>query len=85
MCEVGPEVYRKIAGKRIYIGMSICRVVEYVDVVQCKGCQGFGHMEAKCRRGRVICAHCVGVGHGVKDCEKREASDAEVLQLRAGV
>lgn len=70
VCEVAPEVYKRIVRRRLFIGMMLCRIVEFVDVVQCRGCLGFGHMEAKCARKRIICGYCAKEGHRVQSCEK---------------
>jgi len=72
VCEVRPDVYSRIVNKRIFIGMSMCRVVDFTGITQCNACQGFGHPEAKCNRGRVICGYCAEVGHRAKDCRNKD-------------
>jgi hypothetical protein len=43
VCEVSPVVFRRLEGKRLYIGYGLSKVREWVDVTQCNKCQGFGH------------------------------------------
>jgi hypothetical protein len=71
VCEVDPKVYRLLVKKRWYIGLSLCKAVDFADVLQCFACQGFGHAEAKCKRGKVVCSFCAGEGHRQKDCGEK--------------
>jgi len=57
VCVVKPEVHRKMTGRYIYVGMALCKVKDFVDLVQCRKCQGFGHLVAKCPREE-ICVYC---------------------------
>jgi len=70
VCVVKPEVHRKMTGRYIYVGMALCKVKDFVDLVQCRRCQGFGHLAAKCRKEEV-CAYCAEEGHGHKKCGKK--------------
>jgi len=68
VCEVAPKVFRSLVGKRIFVGLGLCKVVEFSNETQCFACQGFGHTAAKCKRGKLICGHCSREGHSEKDC-----------------
>jgi len=72
VCEVRPDVYKRLVNSRVFIGMSMCRVVEFSGITQCNACQGFGHPEAKCNRGRTICGYCAEVGHRAKECKNKD-------------
>lgn len=37
-------------------------------MVQCFACQGFGHLAAKCNKGKVVCGHCAKEGHKDREC-----------------
>ena len=72
ICEVDPALYGKLIKKRFFIGMSLCKVVDFTEVLQCFKCQGFGHAEAKCRRAKVLCSHCGVEGHKQADCKAKD-------------
>jgi len=72
VCEVSPDVYRKILGKKIYLGLSLCRVVDFIGVTQCYGCQGYGHIAAKCIKNKLVCAHCGKEGHKHQVCPDKD-------------
>lgn len=69
VCSVRPSSYRLVVGKSLYIGMSRCRVKEYVDVVRCFKCQHFGHKASKCQAKVDTCGRCAVQGHRAKDCQ----------------
>jgi len=72
VCAVRPGIFNKLTGGYVYIGMARCRVKDYVDFMQCRGCQGFGHLQAKCKRGRIICGYCAKEGHRDGECPDRK-------------
>jgi len=72
VCAVDPGVHAKMVGRNIYVGMAKCWVKEYIDFVQCRGCLGFGHVEARCKKGRILCAYCAGEGHRDRECPNKE-------------
>ncbi|VVC46512.1 Zinc finger, CCHC-type [Cinara cedri] len=69
VCAVAPDAYQKVVGKRVYLGMSCCRVEEFSDVVRCFKCQRFGHRTTKCPASSDTCGKCAEVGHQAKDCK----------------
>lgn len=60
VCEARPEAFRKICNRRIYLGFSVCKVVEYLNLTICNKFQKFGHVEAKCREKEFTCSFCAG-------------------------
>lgn len=72
VCEVSPALFNRLAGRMVFLGFGRSKVVEWHEVLQCKGCQGFGHMEKKCMRKRLICGYCAKEGHRKGECKARE-------------
>jgi len=72
VCEVAPEVFKNLAGSRIFLGFSLCRVVEFLEASNCYVCQGFGHFASKCSREKLVCKFCSEVGHKIDVCPNRE-------------
>jgi len=68
VCSVSPDTYRKLVGRRVYLGMSCCRVVEYSDVVRCFKCQRFGHIASGCKSDKDVCGRCAG-NHRTAECK----------------
>ncbi|KAE9521345.1 hypothetical protein AGLY_018259 [Aphis glycines] len=68
-CSVRPSHFRTVVGKSLYIGMSRCRVKEYVDIVRCFKCQRFGHRAAMCQAKVDTCGRCAVQGHRARDCQ----------------
>lgn len=66
------EKAKRLTAARIKIGLSICRVGERVDTVECFKCWHYGHRASQCRgedRSR-RCLKCTGLGHSKRDCEE---------------
>lgn len=55
VCSVSPAVFHKIAGSRVYIGMSPCRIVEHQDAIRCFAFQRYGHRAASYKFVKVVC------------------------------
>lgn len=55
---------------RIYIRYSACRFADYVRILQCYRCLGFGHMAAGCKV-QPVCGHCAE-NHEMKACRRRD-------------
>jgi len=72
VCMVTPEILRKLAGKRVYLGMSCCRITEYYDYNQCYKCLQYGHREKFCVSMFTACSHCAEKGHSGKECPNKE-------------
>lgn len=85
VCSVRPSSYRLVVGKSLYIGMSRCRVKEYVDVVRCFKCQHFGHKASKCQAKVDTCGRCAVQGHRAKDCQSASVKCANCgLRFQSG-
>ncbi|VVC36613.1 Hypothetical protein CINCED_3A019008 [Cinara cedri] len=63
VCLVKPEVMSKIAGKKVFLGMSCCRITEYFDYNQCFKCLQYGHREKFCVSMFTACYHCAEKSH----------------------
>lgn len=48
-----------IERERIKIGWGICRVYDYVSVLQCYKCWGYNHFAKDCRN-KIVCRKCAG-------------------------
>lgn len=58
--ECDPESFKKIMKENgLYINWSRCRVYEYVSVLRCFKCGGFGHKVEQCIN-KSRCTHCAG-------------------------
>lgn len=55
----------------VFINYSVCRISDYIRVLQCFKCLAFGHFAAKCRFAP-LCGHCAG-GHETKACPRDDA------------
>lgn len=67
--EVTPAIYRNLMNcVKIYVGFSSCKVKEYVSVIRCYKCLGFGHFSTDCNKEQ-CCSHCSEV-HGVNSCPR---------------
>lgn len=72
VCEVKPETFAKLNEKRLYIGYSVCRAKEYLNITICNKCQKFGHIAAKCKETVDTCSHCAEKGHRVENCSNKD-------------
>lgn len=70
--QVSPQMLLRIEKiGRVYVGLRSCKVNEYVGIVKCNKCQGWGHMGRFC--GQVVaCARCGEEGHHVTCCNRQE-------------
>ncbi|KAL4101171.1 hypothetical protein QTP88_021192 [Uroleucon formosanum] len=69
VCSVRPSIFKALVGKSLFIGLSRCKVKEYVDVVRCFKCQRFGHRALKCVQTVDTCGRCAVKGHRTNDCK----------------
>jgi hypothetical protein len=75
--EVSPEI-RKIVmkSKNLLIGWKSCSVADYISILRCFRCNGFGHKgydsSNPCKRD-VCCGHC-GQSHETKRCKPTESN-----------
>lgn len=72
VCEVKPETFAKLNNKRLYIGYSVCRAKEYLNITICNKCQKFGHIAAKCKESVDTCSYCAEKGHRVENCSNKD-------------
>lgn len=68
VCAVDLALFSKLLG-RIYVGMSICKVVEFFDHNQCLACPKFGHSAAKVEN-KFVCPHCAEEDNKIEACKK---------------
>jgi len=61
--EVKPNIRKRIIenGNKLYIGYQVCRVQDYIHVIQCFHCQKYGHKVENCpnKTEAVICMYCM--------------------------
>ncbi|XP_067206978.1 uncharacterized protein [Linepithema humile] len=62
--------YILIERKKMYIEWQSHSVKEYVNIVRCFRCFGFGHIANKCTSEHQYCGHCGDKEHIFKDCKK---------------
>lgn len=66
------ETANKITkNKHILIGLVSCRVTEYVRMIQCFKCLGFGHLAHQCPEKTLppLCMNCSEKDHTAKQCK----------------
>jgi len=73
VCRVHPDLYKKLANTRIYLGFSYLRVTEYFDYMQCAACHRYGHREAHCTENKIICGYCAETGHREVVCNRKSS------------
>lgn len=67
--EVNGKIFRICMNrKRLYIGWESLKVKEYIDVVRCFKCQGFGHIGRVCRDEEQTCGRCTD-NHKTESCK----------------
>ena len=72
---VDKEVYDAITGLKfqIYIDFGRCRVSDRFRIIQCYGCQKFGHVKTSCpltSQNLLVCRYCCG-NHDGRNCNSR--------------
>jgi len=78
VCEVCPELLKKLDATTLYVGFMSCRARVIEDITQCFACLGFGHSAQNCyevnRPGySITCAHCSHKGHREAECPLKES------------
>jgi hypothetical protein len=69
--EISPEMRKLIINNmNLYIGYQSCRYTEYLQIIRCYKCNGFGHIAANCQAQDNSCGHC-GNNHDSKCCDKK--------------
>lgn len=65
--DVDMEVFRTLLGrKRICMDFNRYRIVEFLQIMRCFKCQGYGHMSSRCQ-GDQKCSKCAG-DHRLSEC-----------------
>lgn len=72
VCKIRPETYKKIVDRSIYLGYSVCRVREFLDVSICYRYQKYGHIAAKCKAIEMTYSHCAEKGHHHAECTNKD-------------
>lgn len=72
VCMVKPGILPKLIGKKVFLGMSSCRITEYYDYNQCFKCLQYGHREKFCVSMFSACYHCAEKGHTGKECPNKD-------------
>lgn len=69
--ETSPEALSKIENKKVFIGLTRCRIKVHQHMPQCYKCQGFGHTALKCIQELPTCRHCANQ-HDIRECMAKE-------------
>lgn len=65
--DVDNDVFRCLIGRRrICIDFNRYRIVEFLQIIRCFKCQGYGHLSSRCQ-GEQKCSKCAG-DHRLSDC-----------------
>ena len=54
------------AGKKLYVGLTLCPIYDHFHIKRCNKCQGFNHYKDKCDNDP-ICGGCAGP-HETEGC-----------------
>jgi hypothetical protein len=67
--EVIPELRKiLIEPKVLNINFMRCNVKDFVSIIRCFNCYGFGHIKSQCKNEK-ICSICSDDTHSYKDCK----------------
>jgi hypothetical protein len=68
--EISPKLKREVLNKmeRIAIGWKMCEKADYVHVIKCFKCNGFGHIARDCSQQENSCGNC-GQTHKTNECD----------------
>lgn len=67
----GPVFQACMVGERVYVRWEALRIKEYIDVVRCFKCQGYGHIGKVCRERKMTCGRCAG-DHKTETCKTEQ-------------
>jgi hypothetical protein len=67
--EVSPMLRKIMINlNKVFIGFKSCKVRDYLPIVRCHECHGYGHMKKDCNnKDKSVCGHCGGE-HRSGDC-----------------
>lgn len=72
--DVTPQLRKLIMGsRRMYLDFTSLEVDDFVSLVQCRKCMGYGHMANTCRSAEPVCARCGSLGHKGPECTSTDA------------
>lgn len=57
---------------RVFIGWGSYRARDFVSVLRCFKCLGYGHSARNCSKAEAVCGHCCMEGHIVSACPSRQ-------------
>jgi hypothetical protein len=74
--QVSPQLRTIInqSHKKLFIGWNSCHFEDYLSIIRCYNCNGFGHISSNCKQSFASCGHCGGK-HKTEEC-KTEKSDS---------
>ena len=82
MLRVDPTIKNEIdkLGKRIFIGLSACKVIDRYHILQCYKCQQFGHKKGSSNcplinSDKEVCLYCSG-NHPSRSCPEKANEDS---------
>jgi len=67
-----PLFTRIIKRGRVFIAWRSYRIKEYINIVRCFRCHGFGHFAGMCSVEAQLCEKCGKTGHNKKDCTNKK-------------
>ncbi len=69
--EVTPELRKIIINlRKINVMLSRCDVEDFISIMRCFNCLGFGHLKKNCTNN-LTCSQCAGSDHSHKECQSR--------------
>lgn len=70
--EADPKTFQTLMKKqRIFVGITSCRIENYIRTVRCFKCCRLGHVQAHCSEKTPRCSRCHGE-HVAKDCKVKD-------------
>lgn len=72
-----------IDAERVFIDWERYLVRDYVDVICCLKCHGYGHPAKYCKSSADVCGRCTETGHRARDCPQQVLEQARCATCRA--
>lgn len=57
---------------RVFMGWRSYRAKEFINIIRCYKCHGYGHFSKVCAAAEQLCEKCGKSGHIKKDCKEDE-------------